>query len=829
MIEDECALLVGTEVTDGEVIIRGGDKVSANNIERALLLHPCVREAAAFGVPHPRLGENIAAAVTLQPGATTTPLELQKFLRGHLANFKIPQRIDIVTSLLKSHNGKVLKAQLAEAVINSEHRIDPPEKLLEYPILKIWQRLLERDDIGIHDDFFEAGGDSVLWTEMILEVEELSKHRFTNSDVAEAVTIRQLAAITAADSDELVTKAKDGSGQPLFFCHGDYETHGFYALNLAALLEPDQPVYLVNPPVDVTETSELVIEDMARLYVPRLLALQPQGSFRLGGYCNGGLLAWEIAHQLLRAGREVDAVVLIDSHSLNARPLYRGLHRSLQSVAGIAPTKRFERILRREVMPAVWRWTREAKGNTCQFIGLAVRSFRDRVARINGAAKPFASLVQKRHKLYACAMANYVPPVLDCVVLAIACELNANTFGRSTKPWTGLAPTVRHLVVPGDHRTCVTTHVETLAQLLNVQQKDIPRKSGALSKNVVFKKPELSERKFGTLPENLLLPSGIDGVYARTAAFEDVVNGLAALISRHREPGTEVLRFPPVMSRRHLEKSGYLKSFPHFLGCVCCLNGAEADIRGTVERFEGGEDWTPALSAADLVLTPAACYPVYPLVASRGDVPAAGLLFDVASDCFRREPSRDLDRLQSFRMREYVCIGTPEQIDDFRRRWMARAQDVAGQLGLPFQLVQASDAFFGRGGELMAMSQIEQALKFELLVPIRSAEQPTACMSFNYHRDHFGTSWNLRNAAGQVMHTGCVAFGMDRLALALFAAHGLDMAGWPRPVCEALALALSRRERLTTVGDRSRSASVTREEATPGKRGPARRMGISAS
>jgi seryl-tRNA synthetase len=273
---------------------------------------------------------------------------------------------------------------------------------------------------------------------------------------------------------------------------------------------------------------------------------------------------------------------------------------------------------------------------------------------------------------------------------------------------------------------------------------------------------------------------------AHRCLYEDVVNGLASFISRHREPGTEVLRFPPVMSRRQLEKSGYLKSFPHFLGCVCCLNSAEAEVREAVEACEAGEDWTPALSAADLVLTPAACYPVYPLVASRGEVPAAGLLFDVASDCFRREPSRDLDRLQSFRMREYVCVGTPEQIDEFRRRWMTRAQELAGQLGLPYRLAQASDAFFGRGGKLMAMSQIEQALKFELLVPVRSSDDPTACMSFNYHRDHFGTAWNLSNAAGQVMHTGCVAFGMDRLALALFATHGLDLQDWPAATRKAL-------------------------------------------
>ncbi len=304
--------------------------------------------------------------------------------------------------------------------------------------------------------------------------------------------------------------------------------------------------------------------------------------------------------------------------------------------------------------------------------------------------------------------------------------------------------------------------------------------------NLAFKEPETSTRSLDAIAEALLLPSGIDGIYARTAVYEDVVNGLAAFISRQREPGTEVLRFPPVMSRRQLEKSGYLKSFPHFLGCVCCLNGAEAEVRGAVESFEAGADWTPALSAADLVLTPAACYPVYPLVASRGEVPAEGLKFDVASDCFRREPSHDLDRLQSFRMREYVCVGTPEQIDDFRRRWMARAEELAGQLGLPYRLDTASDAFFGRGGKLMAMSQIEQALKFELLVPLRSAADPTACMSFNYHRDHFGTTWNLRSTAGQVMHTGCVAFGMDRLALALFATHGLDLQDWPAAARKAL-------------------------------------------
>jgi seryl-tRNA synthetase len=194
------------------------------------------------------------------------------------------------------------------------------------------------------------------------------------------------------------------------------------------------------------------------------------------------------------------------------------------------------------------------------------------------------------------------------------------------------------------------------------------------------------------------------------------------------------------------------------------------------------------LSAADLVLSPAACYPVYPLVASRGHVPAAGLMFDVACDCFRREPSKMLDRLQSFRMREYVCVGTPRQIHDFRARWMERAQNIVQALALPYRIEQASDPFFGRGGKLMAISQVEHALKFELLIALHSDAQPTACMSFNYHRDHFGKAWNLCSPAGETSHTGCVAFGIDRLALALFTHHGVALAQWPARVREALAL-----------------------------------------
>jgi seryl-tRNA synthetase len=281
---------------------------------------------------------------------------------------------------------------------------------------------------------------------------------------------------------------------------------------------------------------------------------------------------------------------------------------------------------------------------------------------------------------------------------------------------------------------------------------------------------------------------GVDGVYARTALYSHIVDRIEGYISRQRDPQAEIMRFPPVMSRKHLEKSGYLKSFPNLLGCVCALHGSEASIRAAVEKADSGGDWTAAVTSSDLVLSPAACYPVYPIAASRGQLPPGGLLFDIEADVFRHEPSRSLDRLQSFRMREFVRIGAPQEILDFRESWMAKAPRLTAELSLPFTIDVANDPFFGRVGQVMAVSQRQQALKFELLIPYYAAAQPTACMSFNYHRDHFGQVWGIRDDQGALAHTGCVAFGIDRLAVALFAIHGLDLQKWPAKTKAALAL-----------------------------------------
>lgn len=289
------------------------------------------------------------------------------------------------------------------------------------------------------------------------------------------------------------------------------------------------------------------------------------------------------------------------------------------------------------------------------------------------------------------------------------------------------------------------------------------------------------------IAEEILIDTGVDGLYGRSGKFEDVLNRFDALISRFGDDQqAEVIRFPPGMNRALFEKSGYLKSFPNLAGTIHSFNGSDKDHANLLARLEGGEDWTQEQQATDVVLAPAACYPLYPTVARRGALPAQGRVYDLNSYCFRREPSKDPARMQMFRMREYVRIGTPEQVVAFRVMWMERGQKLIETLQLPFTVDVANDPFFGRAGRMMASSQRDQGLKFELLVPIESVEKPTACLSFNYHQDHFGTTWGIRTAADDVAHTACVGFGMERVTLALFKHHGLDTTQWPKGVRKAL-------------------------------------------
>jgi seryl-tRNA synthetase len=288
----------------------------------------------------------------------------------------------------------------------------------------------------------------------------------------------------------------------------------------------------------------------------------------------------------------------------------------------------------------------------------------------------------------------------------------------------------------------------------------------------------------------LLIESGVPGVFGRSGTFELVRSAFDALVTRAAavdEP--ERMAFPPVLPRRQLEKIGYLKSFPHLAGAVFAFDGDEQQAAVQEERARRHEDWSEFQSMTELVLTPAACYAVYPAVAARGPLAPGGITVDAGGAyVFRHEPSGDPARLQMFHQREIVRIGEPETVTAWRDAWRDRSVRLLAAVGLDTRFDVASDPFFGRTGRLLARNQRAQELKFEVLAQI-AGPQPTAVASFNYHQDHFSATFGIamQDTAGPA-HTACLGFGLERMTLALLSTHGLELREWPAEVREELGL-----------------------------------------
>jgi seryl-tRNA synthetase len=266
-----------------------------------------------------------------------------------------------------------------------------------------------------------------------------------------------------------------------------------------------------------------------------------------------------------------------------------------------------------------------------------------------------------------------------------------------------------------------------------------------------------------------------------------VIERFDALVTRagaDRSP--EVLRFPPIFNRAHYQKIDHIHNFPDLMGSVHTFTGGEREHRAMLAKFEGREDWSRELAAAETMMTPAVCYPLYPTATGR--LPEGGRCVDLQGYAFRHEPSPDPARMQIFRMHEFVRLGTPAEALAHREHWLERGQEVFRSVGLATERVPANDPFFGRGGKVQKAIQREQSLKFEFVVPICSTEKPTAIGSCNYHLDHFGVAFDIRTADGAVAHSACVGFGLERVALALFKTHGLELGRWPREVLNVLAL-----------------------------------------
>jgi acyl-CoA synthetase (AMP-forming)/AMP-acid ligase II len=181
-----------------EIINRGGEKVAPQEVDEVLLDHPAVAEAVTFAVPHPSLGEEIASAVVLRRHSLATPKEIRQFASRRMAEFKVPRQVLILPELPKGPTGKLKRVGLAAklGLTNSgsvSRTVLAPRTSLQKQLAGIWASILQIEDVGIDDDFFALGGDSLLAVHVLSRIRDVMHLEVEVARFFEAPTIAEIA------------------------------------------------------------------------------------------------------------------------------------------------------------------------------------------------------------------------------------------------------------------------------------------------------------------------------------------------------------------------------------------------------------------------------------------------------------------------------------------------------------------------------------------------------------------------------------------------------------------------------------------------------------
>jgi acyl-CoA synthetase (AMP-forming)/AMP-acid ligase II/thioesterase domain-containing protein/acyl carrier protein len=301
-----------------EIINRGGAKISPYEVEAVLMDHPAIAESVVFPLPHPMLGEEVAAAIVPAENASLAESEIQRFAAVKLADFKVPSRIAIVNKIPRGPTGKVQRLALAEqlgltgsdrSAFGEAKRITLPRDKLELRLSTIWREVLGLTAVGIQDDFFALGGYSLLAMSLIARVEKEFHCSLPLRTLYEFPTIERLAGYLRLGKQtgtwsRLIPLNTGGSKPPFFLLHG--------AERLGRRIGVDRPVYALRPHGFDGQRAPSTVEEMAADYLREIRTVQSAGPYYLGGYSFGGLVALELAQQLTAQSQEVKLLILLD-------------------------------------------------------------------------------------------------------------------------------------------------------------------------------------------------------------------------------------------------------------------------------------------------------------------------------------------------------------------------------------------------------------------------------------------------------------------------------------------------------------------------------------
>lgn len=301
---------------DDQVKIHGL-RIEPEGIRHTILSHPDVQETLILPYTNQNR-ETALAAYVVAHGLSSQ--ELCNYLAGQVHPGMIPQAIHLLDSLPITPRGKVDRSKLPDPLIPSTTKRAPlpPQNSIETALAPIWEDVLECTPINRTTSFFEAGGNSILASILLVKIEQEFGIRLPFRSIYNAPTIEGMASSLekegyGANWKSLIPLHSTGSKPPLFCFHWA-GGHVFSYVELAAMLGDDQPVYgLQDPTIDHMQSPFKTLKEMAAFYLEEIQSIQPEGPYFLMGASMGGRTAFEAACQLQDAGKDVGLVIMLDT------------------------------------------------------------------------------------------------------------------------------------------------------------------------------------------------------------------------------------------------------------------------------------------------------------------------------------------------------------------------------------------------------------------------------------------------------------------------------------------------------------------------------------
>ncbi len=454
---------------DEQVKIRGY-RIELGEVESVLALHPAVEEAVV--VAREDSGDTYLVAYVV--GRTTEPLHapLRRHLEEKLPRYMQPAAIEVLDQFPRLASGKPDRRKLPDVKRGKRGEDAPyvaPRLLVHQELVQVWEELLEPRPIGITDNFFHLGGHSLLAAQLVSRIEQVWGTRLALSTLFAKPTIEQLADVVHLGKEGEDDKARvqpvqvDGDRTPFFFLHGDWTGGAFYCFALARACGDHQPFYALEPYTFSRDEQAPTVDAIAGAHIQAMRGVQAHGPYRLGGFCNGGLLAYEMARQLEAAGETVEFLGLVNPSVPIQSNMLRRVCDSVSGLGRSADGRRADLYLRaRHALRHVYLRLRPGASRVQDFGQLL-----EIEPRLEAMFPPREALYEDYVGVLSWAAAAYETGVYGGTITFYWAR-EEPAIPRTWEPLiAGKRPHgIEEHTVAGTHMSCITDHIQELADLM---------------------------------------------------------------------------------------------------------------------------------------------------------------------------------------------------------------------------------------------------------------------------------------------------------------------------------------------------------------------------